>query len=691
MRAYGSDNFRAAVSALDPKIERVRHKEYVVLPAAFDIETTSAYVDGNKVATMYVWTLGVGGTVWYGRTWDEFSDAMQILVEVFHLGSGRQLYVWVHNLAFEYQWLRCRFVWTKVFATAPRRPIYAAADCGITFRCTYFLTGESLAKVAEHLKEHTIRKLVGDLDYTVLRHSGTPLTDQDLAYCENDVKILLDLIEERIGEEGGVSKIPLTKTGYVRRYCKEKCLYGDQNHHKNPQYFRYRKKVAGLKLTPDEYDMAREAFAGGFTHASSWWADRVVDHVGSGDIASSYPSVMVSENRFPMSKGEKVRVSSRKQLDELMQCYCCIFRVEFIGIREKVLFDHYISESKCHELHNAVIDNGRVVEADSLKITVTELDFAIIDATYTWDKMRIGTLWRYQRGYLPTEFVSTILDLYFRKTAWKGVEGKEQEYQQAKINLNSLYGMLVTKVVMDNVVYKDGVWSIEPGNTRKELARYNAKPDRFGSYLWGVYVTALARANIWRLIFEFGRTDDYVYCDTDSVKGLHYDQHLEGIRRYNDRIRRKMEAAAAWHKIPIERFMPEDPAGVRHMMGIFEFETTYGRFRTLGAKRYCRTENGTFKITVSGVSSKPASAWMAQKFPDPVEAFCEDLVIPPDHTGKLTHTYVDETVTFDLTDCFGETRSCTEMGFIHLEKAAYDMTMSLSYAEFLAGVREYEK
>lgn len=688
---FDADVFRDAIKSIPVAVERVRKTEYLAIPAGFDIETTSTYVDGEKAACMYVWMFGIGSTVWYGRTWDEFKQACAILVDVFHLRPDRVLTIWVHNLAFEFQFIRKFFSWHKVFATAPRRPIYAAASCGIRFRCTYMLTGESLAKVAEHLKRHHIEKLTGDLDYTVLRHSGTPLTDQDLAYCENDVRILLDLIAERIEDDGGISKIPLTKTAYVRQYCKEKCLYGGDNHKGNPQYFRYRKKVAGLTLAPDEYQLAREAFAGGFTHACAWWADRPLENVGSGDIASSYPSVMVSECRFPMGKGVKQRVASRRVLDRLMRDYCCIFRVDFVNIRSKVMFEHYISQSKCHRLTEAVVDNGRVVEADELSITVTELDFAIIRAVYDWDKMRVGTLYRYQRGYLPVEYVSTVLDLYYAKTAYKNVPGKEEEYMQAKINLNSLYGMTVTAIVRDEIEYNDGAWDVTPGNVRKELSRYNAKPDRFLSYLWGVYVTALARANIWRLIFEFGRTDDYVYCDTDSVKGLHYDRHAAGIQRYNDRIRRKMEAAAAWHGIPLERFMPADPDGVRHMMGIFEFEHIYDRFRTMGAKRYCRIEDGTFKITVAGVGSKPASAWMAKTFRDPVAAFDDDLVIPADHTGKLTHTYIDDAITFDLTDYTGLTATCHEESYIHLEKASYDMTMSLSYAEYLAGVIEYEK
>lgn len=36
------------------------------------------------------------------------------------------------------------------------------------------------------------------------------------------------------------------------------------------------------------------------------------------------------------------------------------------------------------------------------------------------------------------------------------------------------------------------------------------------SYAWGVWVTAYARRNLWKMILQF--PDDVVYCDTDSIK-----------------------------------------------------------------------------------------------------------------------------------------------------------------------------
>lgn len=81
-------------------------------------------------------------------------------------------------------------------------------------RDSYALSGMSLAKTAENLTEHTIRKLKGDLDYRPVRFPSTPLTKAELEYCYNDVKIICCYIAEQIKMyDGDITKIPLLTLG----------------------------------------------------------------------------------------------------------------------------------------------------------------------------------------------------------------------------------------------------------------------------------------------------------------------------------------------------------------------------------------------------------------------------------------------------------------------------------------------
>ena len=52
----------------------------------------------------------------------------------------------------------------------------------------------------------------------------TPLTEKEFGYCENDIRVLLSLIQEKIEQDGNIHKIPYTLTGYVRNFCRTRCF-----------------------------------------------------------------------------------------------------------------------------------------------------------------------------------------------------------------------------------------------------------------------------------------------------------------------------------------------------------------------------------------------------------------------------------------------------------------------------------
>ena len=205
--------------------------KYFEVPCAFDIETSSFYFNDHKYANMYVWMFGIFGKVIIGRTWEEFTKMIEKLSSILDLNDNKRIICGVQNLAYEFQFMRGWFEWNHVFALKSRTPVYAVTSNGIEFRCTYILSGYSLEKIAEHIHTFNIRKHVGDLDYTLIRHSETPLTDTEIGYCVDDVKIVMADIYERIIESNGIHKIPLTKTGYVREYVRNEC-FGVNNEQK---------------------------------------------------------------------------------------------------------------------------------------------------------------------------------------------------------------------------------------------------------------------------------------------------------------------------------------------------------------------------------------------------------------------------------------------------------------------------
>ena len=243
--------------------------EYINLPCGFDIETTSYKQEATKTAFMYIWALGIGHDtgVYYGRTWEEFADVCELLQHKLGLHSERRLVVYVHNLGYEFQFMRKHFNWLNVFAVGERKPTKAICDYGIEFRDSYILSGFSLANTAKNLVKYKVKKMVGDLDYSLIRTHLTPLTDLEMQYCENDVAIITAYISEQIDLYDNVSKIPMTNTGRVRTHVRNECYYTAKSHKKSSKgkYIAYRKIMNDLTISIDAYKQLKRAFMGGFT------------------------------------------------------------------------------------------------------------------------------------------------------------------------------------------------------------------------------------------------------------------------------------------------------------------------------------------------------------------------------------------------------------------------------------------
>lgn len=688
---------------------------YYNIPVAFDIETSSFYRDKHgkqytyeevkdrkdrfeKVANMYVWQLGINGNVIVGRTWQEFEEVCEYIVKTLELNENRRLIIYIHNLSYEFQFIRQRFEWERVFSIDLRKPIYAITKNFIEFRCSYLLSGYGLAKLGKQLLKYPVEKKTGDLDYHIIRHDKTPLTDAEIGYCVNDVRVVMSYIQEQIEELKSVSNIPLTKTGYVRKYCRKNCLYKPKANGKGrEQNWRYFELMNELQINNlNEFNMLQRSFQGGFTHANGYYTDSVVENVSSFDFTSSYPYVMIAE-QFPMSRGVKVKIKSQEQFNLYLEKYCCVFDAVFTNILASKTNDNPISKSKCWIAENVVENNGRVVGADRIGITLTNVDYEIIKQYYSWEKTQVGEMYCYRKGYLPTEFVKSILSLYEKKTTLKGIEGKESEYLNSKEMLNSCYGMCVTNPLRDEFIYNiSHDWDIKELTEDEKgefIYKYNTTRNRFLFYPWGIFITAYARKNLFTAITQCG--NDYVYSDTDSVKICNVDRHKDYFDKYNKEVENKLKQACKHHNISFELCRPKTETGKVKLLGVWDYEGTYSRFKTLGAKRYmvehkdALNVNGQsydFSLTVSGVDKKCAIPYMVKTYGENIfDAFTDYLHLPSEGCGKNLHTYVDYKTEGTVTDYNGEVSEFCELSTVHLEPTDYNLSLSVMYLDYLIG------
>lgn len=636
----------------------------------------------NKRAVMYIWQFGVRingeDIITYGRTWEEFTKFIEVLSSQLELSSTRRLLVYVHNLPYEFGFMRKHFKWDKVFMLDDRKPVYCRYG-GIEFRCSLKLSGgKSLAFIGEHdLVKHNVKKLVGDLDYELIRSPETLLTDRELAYCEYDIKVLLAYIEEKIEQDGNITRVPLTNTGYVRNYCRKACF---------ARYQKYRNLMDVLTISPNEFEQLRHAFMGGHTHANAHYVRKVLHHVGSSDLTSSYPSVMALE-KFPMSQARSVNYNiSDEDFEYLIKNKACLLDVIFTGVMEKLTFEHPISSSKCWMKEEYCTDNGRIVSAGKIGITITEQDLITYSTFYSWESMDVMRIRYYEKQYLPKSFVASILNLYQQKTKLKGVEGEETQYMIYKNMANSAYGMTVTNPVRDEMEYTEDDEFIK---TKPDLVtaidKYNTSKRRFLYFPWGVWVTAYARRNLFTAIESIG--SDFIYSDTDSVKYLNPEKHEKYFYNYNAEIYRKIERAADFHHFSPLEFSPANRKGEQKTIGLWDFEGIYDEFKTLGAKRYLVRKGDKWELTMAGANKRKAMEYLKQTGA-PFEYFDDELEIPEDYSGRMTLTYIDDEIDGVLVDYNGRPYHYHEKSCIHMEKSKYNLTMSDDFINFLLGVRE---
>ena len=572
---------------------------------AFDIETTTIHLPlvagqkQNSHAFMYVWQFQLDDVTIMGRTWEEcfslfksLADACLEIQREQGLATIPLLIIWVHNLAYEFQWLSGLYPFNndEVFFRDVRKPIYCRMFDTFELRCSYIQTNMSLSALCK--QTGVKQKLSGQkYDYDKIRFPWTELTQFEQEYTTVDVESLVKAMKYRVSRGGdNLQTVPLTSTGYVRRECKEAL---------KDQFLDLRE----LKPAEKEYRLLRKAFRGGNTHSNRYFVDKIIDNVYSYDISSSYPTQQLTQ-LFPVKPFKWLEISQRtalKRVQRVLQFiglgYAVVATYQFKNMRLK---NHrepipYISLSRCQALgtddYELLLDNGRVLECGYMEISLTEIDLQIVLDQYQFDSMDVLEAMVAQKDYLPESYRAVIQNYYNKKTALKGddTEDGKYMYMKSKNMLNAVYGMSATDPVHQDIFYKDGDYKVSTYEdfTQEELLKL-LKNASF-PYQWGVYTTALARKQLQDAIKLCG--DRIVYCDTDSVKVI---GDID-ISKLNDKLMQKAIQSKAY---------ADDMNGKRHYIGLFEFDGHYDQFITQGAKRYAYSSGGKLGITVAGVSKK---------------------------------------------------------------------------------------
>lgn len=618
-----------------------RNKRYVNIPCAFDIETTSITKEecgllNHDFGFMYVWQFCMDKYVCMGREWSEFQLLLAMLYETAQNYHGADMVIYVHNLPFEFQFFRNFLRIFSVFATDKREVVKCNVE-GVEFRCSYKLSNMGLQKFLEKTKGVIHQKESGeDFDYRQKRYPDTELTEQELWYCVCDVLGLCEALKTLM-EEDTLITIPITSTGYVRREFRERTLKDKT----------YRNWLERMELTEDLYYLCKEASRGAIAGSNAINTNITIEEVDSYDIKSSYPYQMMTQY-FPSGRWieeRQIKSNCSKLMELCRNCCCIITWVCDNLVLKKWEAIPYISKSKCKAIYQAKCGNGKVYSAKRIGMTCTEIDLKIIMTHYNMENLEILEIQVTERGLLHKAFREVLGEFFQKKTDLE--DGDIYLYNKYKNRINSAFGMMLTDILNPEIKYKGRVvepWIEEPiENVEKALKMHYKNKNTFLAYQHGIWVLAHGRKSLVEGMDIVG--SDIVQVDTDSVKA-EGDYHTE-FENINERIRKKAES------FDVKPYAIKN--GKKHYLGIWEHEgqengTTYTKFRTLGAKKYCAYVRGKdgLKTTVSGLY-KSAGEWF--DYNGGIDIFKPGITVPAtwiddkdiEHkgSGRTTCSYMD--------------------------------------------------
>lgn len=675
----------------DKKGNSYEFNDLLLIPMGFDIETTAD--DDNEAAFMYIWQFAINDLVIYGRTWEEFIQLNYKIIDALKLETmNNKVYIFVHNLKYEWQFMRKyiseKFNVSKSFFMDNREPgaikLIKNENIVIEYRDSLLLSQCSLAETAEN---YCKTKKLPDFDYKVKRTHETKLSDRELLYCANDVIILTEyyryIIDNIVKTRG---YFPLTATQLPRKDVKRRWqVWKMGKNNPNKQFVK--------KLFPRSYDIYKNdmnyLFRGGYTHANVENSDITINkpiiHV---DFTSSYPAVLLHDY-YPISSFRETEFK-----EEYLDNYCCKLKVKFTNIKAKTSIT-YDSISKAIDLSDDCLDdNGRLYEASSFTVLLTELDLKIYKEIYNWDNMEVLKCKIADKGLLPEYITDVVIEYYTNKAKIKKYgDPKDKDkiaYIDSKKLLNSLYGMMCTKQNIYELSYEDDNYILNEKNLYDYKEWLKIKESQFLSPYWGIWCTAHARYNLFDLIIKLvnkNLTYLYIYSDTDSHFTLEHEFITEYINNWNDNIRKMNE------KYDV---LLED-------IGEFDIENSATknriyRFKTLGAKRYLmdyqndKKNKRLIEATIAGLPKETKIEGVTYntieydaniKGLDPFDDFSNDMVIDQIISNKKCSKYVDHEVISYINGVKEVSKSS-----IYLHEVDFTLMLTDAYIGLIQSIKE---
>lgn len=321
------------------------------------------------------------------------------------------------------------------------------------------------------------------IDYDVYRPIGHKLTEDEVSYIKNDVKIVALALQEL----------------FDRNLTKMTTGSNALNEYKNLIGKRQFKKL----FPPPLYDNdIRQSYRGGFTYLNPIYKSKDIGRGIVLDVNSLYPSVMYYE---PMPYGEGIYFEGEYKADKVYNLYIQMFRCQF-KIKPNKIPTVQLKNNLSFIPTEYIENSGE----EYVTLCMTNVDLKLFFEQYEVFDLEYISGWKFKS-------VKDIFKDYIDKWNEIKVEATKQGNASmrtiAKLMLNSLYGKFATN---------PRIQSKYPYLGDDDIIHYSLAPPEQREPVYipiGTFITSYARNKTIRsaqLVY-----DRFIYADTDSL-------HLEG-------------------------------------------------------------------------------------------------------------------------------------------------------------------
>lgn len=613
-------------------------------PMFLDIETSHNHDPENPICWIVSIQVLFDDAYHLFRTPEEFIDYISDLSKRMKLSTERRLVIYIHNASYDLSYLLPYI--QKYYPGKEERhcimhgehKIIQYYQGGLEFRCSYLLSGVSLERWSKEMNvEH--QKQVGLYDYDAIIYQDSELDLQSLTYDEYDVLAMQECFDKQLeAHDDYIASVPLTSTGYARRYLRNKC---EADRYYRQEYF------LDNRLNLDSMVMCLDGYAGGYTHNNRYKKSKVQisytynngnlkGNIKHRDFRSHYPSQL---RTYPMPYGEPELYYDIRDhesyfalhnhdigIDELIDMYpdyfsMCEIEVDGMILKDMKITMPFMQVSKIplktrSDGYRMLADNGRLITyIGTFRTTVDNITLRILRDQYNFS-YRIIQAYRFKTKPCPKPIADAIDKLFKDKSdykiLWKKYQKEHGEFHektieaafkllQSKKLLNSIYGCFATSPLRDDYDidfehYNQDSGELEPFitnkcNKEKALDDYYKKRSSFLFYPVGVACTAAARFELYQYLCTIGY-ENVLYVDTDSIFYL-----------TSPEIEAKVEALNA-EKNKTAPYIT-NIKGEKIYYDVFEEEPDIIAFKGLHSKCYGYiTESNEMKLVIAGVPER---------------------------------------------------------------------------------------